>query len=181
MLAHKGTLCASSAGTVSPPRYRFVMTTATRTTVDWVRITLGGDEILLSPSPGIELRLIIDAAPDGQCFDVLTMPSPPELRVAVDLIPTLMDTVAQCESWASRVGAQLGTEAGPLDDLREFSLEAALSGEELPYSRVSVPRLSLTPGPPPLLDEDEPLPGVRVFTATARTGSDGSKYQLRQA
>ncbi|KQX27578.1 hypothetical protein ASD97_25110 [Streptomyces sp. Root63] len=168
------------ARAVVPSRYRLLMTTATRTTVDLVRLTLRDEEITLSLAPGIELRLIIDAAPDGRSFDVLTLPPPPELRVALDLIPTTSDAVAQCESWAARVGAQLGAEAGPLGTLEEFSLEATLGGKGLPYSRVSVPRLTLTPGPPPRLDEDEPLPGVRVFTATAHTGSDGGKYLLHR-
>ncbi|MGW0780299.1 hypothetical protein [Streptomyces sp. NPDC002913] len=157
------------------------MTTATLTTVDWVRLTLGDEEITLSPAPGIELRLIVESAPDDPAPDTLTPPRSPELKVAVDLIPTDRSTVAQCESWAARMGAQLGTQAGPWDDLREFSLEAALSGEGLPYSRVSVPHLTIIPGPAPFLDEDEPLPGVRVFTAKARTSSDGSKYRMHHA
>ncbi|MFD5208366.1 hypothetical protein ACFWNF_15750 [Streptomyces anulatus] len=157
------------------------MTTATLTTVDRVRLTLGDEEITLSPMLGIELRLIIESAPDGLTRDMLTPPSSPELKVAVDLIPTDRGTVAQCESWAARVGAQLGTKAGPRDALKEFSLEAALSGEGLPYSRVSVPHLTITPGPAPFLDEDEPLPGIRIFTAKARTSSDGSKYRLHRA
>lgn len=169
------------AWAVIPPRYRLLMTTATLTTVDWVRLALGGKEISLSPAPGVELRLIIDTAPEGEGLGLLTTPPPPELQVAVDLIPTDRSTVAQCESWAARIGAQLGTQAGPWDDLREFSLEAALGGEGLPYSRVSVPHLAITPGPAPFLDEDEPLPGVRVFTAKARTGSDDSKYRLHRA
>lgn len=160
------------------------MTTATRTTIDWVRLTLGGEEIPLSPTPGIELRLVLNAVADDLGFDVLTRPGPPKLRVAVDLIPipSTRSTVAQCESWAARVATRLGADAEPLEALREFSLEAALSGGGLPYSRVSVPRLTLTSGPPPFLyaEEDEPLPGVRVFTATAHTNSDGSKYQLRR-
>lgn len=169
------------ARAVTPPRYRFLMTTATRTTVDWVHLTLGDEEITLSPMPDIELRLIVESNPDGPNLDMLTPSSSPELQVAVDLIPTDRSTVAQCESWAARVGAQLGTKAGPWDALREFSLEATLSGGGLPYSRVSVPRLTSTPGPAPFLDEDEPLPGIRVFTAKARASSDGSKYRLHRA
>lgn len=174
------------ARAVAPPRYRLLMTTATRTTVDWVRLTLGDEEIRLFPAPGIELRLILDSISDDRVprlvgFDALTPPGPPELRVAVDLIPTDRSAVAQCESWAARVGAQLGTKAGLWDALKEFSLEAALSGGGLPYSRVSVPHLTITPGPAPLLDEDEPLPGIRVFTAKARASSDGSKYRLHRA
>lgn len=169
------------AWAVVPPRYRLLMTTATLTTVDWVRLTLGNEELHLSPAPGIELRLIVESAPDDPTSDLLTPPRSPEMKVAVDLIPTDRSTVAQCESWAARVGAQLGTQAGLGGDLREFSLEAALSGEEIPYSRVSVPHLTITPGPAPFLDEDEPLPGVRAFTAKARTGSDGSKYRLYHA
>ncbi|MET8378077.1 hypothetical protein [Streptomyces microflavus] len=157
------------------------MTTATPTTVDWMRLTLGDEEITLSPMPDIELRLIVELAPDGLTLDMLTPPPPPELKVSVDLIPTDRSTVAQCESWAARVGAQLGTTAGPWDGLREFSLEAALSGGGLPYSRVSVPCLTITPGPAPFLDEDEPPPGIRVFTAKARNSSDGSKYRLHRA
>ncbi|WP_199888913.1 hypothetical protein [Streptomyces badius] len=157
------------------------MTTATRTTVDLVRLTLGDEEITLSPAPAIELRLIVESASDSPSLDVLTPPSSPELKVAVDLIPTDRSSVAQCESWAARVGAQLGTKAGPWDALREFSLEAALSGEGLPYGRVSVPHLTITPGPAPFLDEDEPLPGIRIFTAKARTSRDGSKYRLHRA
>ncbi|MEU0160251.1 hypothetical protein ABZ154_15755 [Streptomyces sp. NPDC006261] len=157
------------------------MTTATRTTVDWVRLTLGGAEIPLSPSPGIELRLILDSVADSLSFDLLTPPGPPEVRVAVDLIPADGSAVAQCESWAARVATHLGANAAPLGDLKEFSLEAAISGGEHPYSRLVVPHLTLTPGPPPFLDKEESLPGVRVFTAKAHTGSDGSKYQLYRA
>lgn len=157
------------------------MTTATHTTIDWVRLTLGGEEITLSPTPGIELRLVLDSVPDGLGFDLLTPPGPPKLRVAVDLVPTTGSAVAQCESWAASVATRLGAGAAPLEALREFSLEAALSGGAVPDSRVSVPRLTLVSGPPPFLDEDESLPGVRVFTARAHASSDGSLYLMRQS
>lgn len=160
------------------------MTTATHTTVDWVRLTLGGKEIPLSPTPGIELRLIFDSVPASRGlrlggFDALTPPGPLGLRVSVDLIATTRSAVAQCESWATRVAAQLGADGRPLEDVKEFSLEAALGGGRLPNRRVSVPHLTLSSGPPSFLDEVEPLSGVRVFTATARTGGDGILYQLR--
>jgi hypothetical protein len=57
-------------------------------------------------------------------------------------------------------------------------LDAAIGGEGVPYDRVSIPRLTLLAGDPPRLDEDQPVPGVRVFTATARVGADGSKYVM---
>ncbi len=160
------------------------MTTAALPSVDWIRLTIGDHRIDLMPSPGIEFRLTVEPVPDDRAFRVLGPPRPPELQVAVDLIPgagasvSWEEAVAACESKAAQLAGQLGAEAPPLAPLKEFSLEAALGGEGLPYNRVSVPRLTLKPSGPPQLDEDQPLPGVRVFTAIARPGDDGSQYAL---
>ena len=160
------------------------MTTAVSPSVDWIRLTIGNDDLTLTPSPGIQLRLLVDLVPDERSFGLLDSPRPATLQVRVDLIPGSGPTglsakaVAQCESMAVRLAAQLGANASPLAPLKEFSLEAALAGEGVPYNRVSIPRLTLKPSGPPLLDEDQPLPGMRVFTATARPGGDGSQYVL---
>ena len=166
------------------PRYRRGMTTAALPSVDWIHLAIGDDRIDLTPAPGIQLRLIVEPVPDDRPFGVLDKPRPGELRVSVDLIPAAgpqmswADAVAACESMAARLAAQLGATASPLTPLREFSLEAALGGEGVPYNRVSVPRLTIKPSGLPLLDEDQPLPGVRVFTATARSDAEGVQYVL---
>lgn len=160
------------------------MTATVSPSVDWIRLTIGDEQIDVAPTPGIQLRLIVEPAPDDRSFDVLDMPRPPKLQVAVDLIPVASpsrlreEVVAACESMAARLAVQLGAETPPLTPVREFALEAALGGEGMPYNRVSVPRLTLKPFSPPVLDEDQPLPGVRVFTATAGPGADGSQYVL---
>jgi hypothetical protein len=163
------------------------MTTAALPAVGWIRLTIGGDRIDLTPSPGMQLRLIVEPVPDDRSFGVLEMPRPAVLRVCVDLIPvegasvSWAQAVAACESKAAEIARRLGADAPPLTPLRQFSLEAALGGDGLPYNRASVPRLTLDPFGPLLLDEDQPLPGVRVFTATARPGDDGIQYLLTRA
>jgi hypothetical protein len=160
------------------------MTTAALPSVDWIHLTVGDTDLTLAPSPGIQLRLIVEPVPDDRPFGLLDAPRPAALQVHVDLIPVdspsgpLAEAVARCESMAARLAAQLGANDPPLAPLREFSLEGALAGERMPYNRVSIPRLTLKPTGPPLLDEDQPLPGVRVFTATARPDADGSQYVL---
>lgn len=170
-----------------PSRYRCLMTSAVSPSVDWIRLTIDDNRIDVMPSPGIQLRLIVEPVSDDKPFGVLAPPQSAGLQVSVDLIPDASTSesrsgaVAACESTASRLAAQLGAGASPLAPLKEFSLEAALGGDGVPYNRVSVPRLTLQPSGPPLLDEDRPLPGVRVFTATARPGADGSQYVLTHA
>lgn len=161
------------------------MTTAVHPSVDWIHLTIGDRKIGLEPSTGIELRLIVEPVPDDRAFDVLEVPRPAELRVVVDLIPNLilggMSALSRCESEAARVAAAVGSGASALAELRKFSLEAALGGEGLPYSRVSVPRLTLEPDSAPYFDEDQPLPGLRVLAATAHAFSGDTKYSLRHA
>lgn len=160
------------------------MTTAAPTSVDWVRFQFGDRRIDLRPPAGIQLRLIVEPERDEQGFGLLDSPLLPRLQVAVDLIPVKVDydTVARCEWEAGRIAAELGAYDPPLALLREFSLEAGLSGDGLPYDRVSIPRLTLLPSGPPELDEDQPLPGVRIFTATVHASDGGSQYVLtRQA
>lgn len=154
------------------------MTTTAPASVDWIRLTIDGDEIALDPSPGIELRLAVYPVESDGYADLLAAASPAKLRVGVDLIPADAAAVFRCESEARRVAALLGANGGPLEPLREFALEAALGGKGLPYDRVSVPRLTLTPGGPPFLDEEQQAPGVRVFTATPHAADDGSKYTM---
>ncbi len=156
------------------------MTTAALPSVDWIHLTVGDRRIDLAPSPGIELRLVVEPVADDRAFGLLDAPRAPKLRVAVDLIPADARTVARCESEAARVAQELGAYASPLSALREFSLEAALGGEGVPYNRVTAPRLTLQPGPASILDEDQPEPGVRVFTATAHADDDGIKYLMRR-
>ena len=163
------------------------MTTAALPSVEWIRLTIGDDRIDLKPSPGVELRLIVEPIPDDRSFDVLETPRPAAIRVCVDLIPAegesvpWVKAVTACESKAAEIAGQLGADAPPLAPLREFSLEAALGGEGLPYNRASVPRLTLNPFGSLLLDEDQPLPGVRVFTATARPDGAGIQYMLARS
>jgi hypothetical protein len=156
------------------------MTTAALPSVDWIRLTIGDDELSLVPSPGIELRLLVAPVPHDGNLDPLTVGHPPQIRFTVDLVPTAAGAVHRCEAEARRVGEALGAN-GPADGLlREFSLEAALGGDGLPYNRVSAPRLTLLSGEPPLLDEEQAVPGVRVFAATAHSaGDDGSKCWMR--
>lgn len=157
------------------------MTTATLPSVDWVRLAIGDERIDLTPSPGIQLRLIVEPVDYDGYLDPLTAPPPPQIRFAVDLVPTEAHAVHRCEAEARRVAKALGATRPANGLLEEFSLEAALAGEGLPYNRVSAPRLTLTPGGPPLLDEDQAGPAVRVFAATAHAGDDGSKYRMTLA
>jgi hypothetical protein len=153
------------------------MTTAALPSVDWIRLTIGDDELSLVPSSGIELRLLVAPVPYDGHLDPLTVGPPPQIRFTVDLVPSAASAVHRCEAEARRVGDALG--AHSTDGLlREFSLEAALGGEGLPYNRVSAPRLTLTPGRPPYFDADQAVPAVRVFAATAHSADDGSKYRM---
>lgn len=155
------------------------MTTAVSPSVDWIHLAIGNDDITLTPSPGIQLQLLVDPLPHDGFVDLLAPAPPPQIRFTVDLVPTAAGAVSRCESEARRVADILDAngQAGGL--LREFSLEAALGGEGLPYNRVSAPRLTLLPGNPPMLDEGQAVPAVRVFAATARADHGGSKYQMR--
>lgn len=154
------------------------MPTIALTSVDWICLTIGDRQIGVAPSLGVRLRLLGDAVPVDRGFGLLDPPRPAELRVAVDLIPTDAGAVHRCELEARRIATELEAHASPLGLLREFSLEAALSGDEVPYSRVSVPRLTLLPGEPPVLDEDQPVPSVRVFTATAHEVAPGRRAKM---
>lgn len=165
------------------------MTTAAHPSVDWVRLTIGDDDFTLDPSPGIELRLSVASVPYDGYVDLLARPPAPQLHMAVDLVPSDAEAIvhretqariARCEAQARDVAARLGA-VGPVSaPLREFSLEAALGGEGLPYNRMAVPRLLLVSGEPPMFDEDQFVPAVRVFTAKVPTGS-GSAYTLTRA
>ena len=162
------------------------MTTAPLATVDWIRFAPNGADCFtpftLTPSDGIELRLNVGPAPQREEYaDLLAPPRLPETRVSVDLVPAKRCHVEECEAKARRAARALGAEASPLASLSEFSLEAALAGEGLPYSRAQVPRLTLLPFGLPEVDVDEEERGlfVRVFTATARAASDGA-YVLRR-
>lgn len=159
-------------------RYPRRMTTTALTSVDRIELAVGDRQITLTPSPGIELRLTVDSIADDPAFDLLDHPRPPKLHVAVCLIPSGADAIMRSEAQATAVAAELGAHDSPLAPLREFSLEAALSGEDVPYHRVSIPRLTLLPGEPPVLDEDQPLPGVRVFTATTHEVAPGRRVKL---
>lgn len=164
-------------------RYSRVMTTATPVTIKWIDLIMGGERIEIASLPGIEPRLLIDAIPYDGDLDPLTLGPAPEVRVAVDLVLTENGPgawlVAQgCEAEARRVAEALGSFLPPTAALRDFSLEAALSGEDLPYNRVSVPRLILKPGEPHEAEERGER-AVRIFTATALDDGNGLKYTLR--
>src|SRR3954454_1440055 len=111
------------------------MTTAALPSVDWIHLRIGDTDLTVTPSLGIELRLIVEPVPDDRAFDLLDMPRPAPLQVHVDLIPAdgssglSSEAVARCESMAARIASQLGAGASTLAPLEEFSLEAALAGE----------------------------------------------------
>lgn len=161
------------------------MTTAAPVTVDWIRLALGDEEIDLAPQPGIELRLLVDAVPYDGYLDPLTLGPAPEVQFTVDLVLTKVDfdawQVAQrCESEARRVAKALGSFLPATGALRNFSLEAALGGEGLPYNRVTAPQLTLNAGEPHEVEEHGER-AVRVFTATALADDNGNTYTMRLA
>lgn len=155
------------------------MTTAVSPSLDWIRLTIDGDEVTLAPSPGFWVRLLVTPVPYDGYLDPLAAPPPPQIRFTVDLVPTGVEPVARCETEARRVARALAEAHATGGLLSEFSLEAALSGEGLPYNRVSAARLRLATVGPPAYDEDQAVPSVRVFAATAHADGVGSKYQMR--
>ena len=155
------------------------MTTAVSPSVDWIRLAIGDDEIVLSPSPGIEVRLQVAPVSDDGYLEPLTRDPAPRTQFTVDLVLTDTAAATHCEVEARRVVEALGGSLPATAPLREFSLEAALSGEGLPYNRVLAPRLALSAGVPHELDEDDQEAGVRVFTAIARADDLGHVYQMQ--
>lgn len=103
------------------------MTTAALPSVEWIHLTVGDTDLTVMPSPGIQLRLIVEPVPDDRAYGILDMPRPSGLQVCVDLIPgdgpfgLSAEAVARCESMAARIAAQLGANASLLTPLREFS------------------------------------------------------------
>jgi hypothetical protein len=159
------------------------MTTAPPVTIKWIDLVMGGEKIQITPLPGIEPRLLVDAVPYDGYLEPLTRGPASEVCVTVDLVLTETGPDAglaaqYCEAEARRVAEALGVFLPPPATLRNFSLEATLGGEDLPYSRVSVPQLALKPGEPHEVEERGER-AVRVFTATALADDNGTKYTLR--
>ncbi|WP_327222964.1 hypothetical protein OG229_02155 [Streptomyces platensis] len=142
------------------------MTTAAPTSVEWIRITIGGCEFTIEPLPGIDLCLTLEMVElDGGFHAPLTRGLDVEHRISVALAPSTPEAIFQCEGQARDILNRLGAKSATT---REFSLEAALGGEGLPGNRVSAPRLLLTPGDP--VFEELPVPSVPVFTAKIPRG-----------
>jgi hypothetical protein len=148
--------------------------------VDWVRLAADGNETLVEPSPGIELRLTGEMPEYEGYLDPLAIGPSPRFHLALDLIPQTDEAIARCERLAARILEWLGARGSALTPLPEFTLEAALGGEGLPYNRVTAPRLILVPSGPPVFEEDQPLPGVRVLTAKAPSVS-GTVYVMTRS
>ncbi|MFJ8929208.1 hypothetical protein ACIRLA_21785 [Streptomyces sp. NPDC102364] len=148
------------------------MTTAAPASVDWIRLAVDGTEFTIEPSPGIDLSLSVKTSGYDGHLEPLTRGPSPQLHLSVALVPTGSEAAFRCESSALRILERLGAAKPATMPLREFSLEAALGGEGLPYNRVSAPRLYLIPGEPPVFDEDLPVPSVHVFTAKVPTGAE---------
>ncbi|MCX4231974.1 hypothetical protein [Streptomyces ortus] len=159
------------------------MTTAVPVTIKWIDLVMGGEKIEIAPLPGIEPRLLVDAIPYEGYLEPLTRGPDPEVCVSVDLVltetgPGAWLVAQRCEAEARRVAEALGALLSPTAALRNFSLEAALGGEGLPYNRMSVPQLALRPGEPHAVEERGER-AVRIFTATALADDNGTKYTLR--
>lgn len=152
------------------------MTTAASPSVAWIRLTVEGGDLLLAPSPGVELRLTEYRVDSGGRLNPLAPARPLGFSMTVDLVPLDGSSVLRCERHARDVAAWLGV--GCLSP-GEFSMEVAVDGEDLPYNRMEVPRLYLASGEPPAFDYDQPLPSVRVFTARVPAGV-GTAYTLRR-
>jgi hypothetical protein len=155
------------------------MTTAALTSVTWIRLTVGVQRIDLAPEQDVALRLVVLPVEYEGYLDPLTVGPQSELHVSVDLVPEKASAVGRCEQFAREVATGLGAFEPPLAALHEFSLDAGLDGEGLPYNRVTVPKLLLIPGSPPMFDEDQPVPAVRVFTAKAASTPDGAYLLTR--
>jgi hypothetical protein len=156
------------------------MTTVADPSVAWVRLAIDGGAITLTPASDVDLRLTVDRVDYDGYLDPLTVGPPPGFSMSVDLIPLRPhegDVIRRCEAQAREVAARLG--AGRAMQ-REFAMEAALSGEPLPYNRVEAPRLYLASSELPEFDDDQPLPAVRVFTAKVPRGVE-TAYMLRRA
>ncbi|MFJ1648033.1 hypothetical protein [Streptomyces sp. NPDC088258] len=155
------------------------MTTATAPSVDWVRLTVDGSDITLTPSPDIDLRLVVGRVEHDGPLDPITTGPLPGFSLSVDLVPLHpldRDAVFRCEMQAREVAVLLGTSSPTRGG---FTVEAALGGEGWPHERLEVPRLYLTPTEPPDFDAAQPLPVVRVFTAKM-VATEGVAYTLRR-
>lgn len=161
-------------------RYPRGMTTAAPASVTWIRLVVDGAEFTIEPSPGIALSLSADLSEYDGYLDPLTRGPRPELHLSVALIPANDAAIMHCETQARRILNRLGAKRPAAMALHEFSLEAALDGEGLPYNRVSAPRLHLIPGADPAFDADLPVPSVHVFTAKAPRGSE-TLYTMARA
>lgn len=146
------------------------MTTAAPVSVDWIRLTVGGEVLTIEPSPGIELRLTVDSVEHEGYLEPLTRGPALQLHFSVDLIPADTDAIIRSENEAVRISKRLDARNPML--LRTFTLEAALGGEGLPCNRITAPRLHRVPGGQPHFDGDQPVPAVRVFAAKVPAGSD---------
>lgn len=158
------------------------MKTAVPVAIEWIRIAIGDGEVEVAPSPGIEPRLLVEPVPYDDYLDP-TRGSAPKMRFTVDLVltetgPDAWWVAQRCEVEARRVAEALGVYLPATAALRNFSLEAALGGESLPYNRVSAPHLILNAGEPHEIEEHGER-AIRVFTATARTDGDGATYTMR--
>lgn len=146
------------------------MTTTAPVSVDWIRLTIGDEELTIEPSPGIELRLTVKPVEYEGYLEPLTRGPAPQIHFSVDLVPADTDAIIRSENEAVRILERLDARNPML--LRMFTLEAALGGEGLPYNRVTAPKLQLAISEPPHFDDDQPVPAVHVFTAKVPAGSD---------
>ncbi|MFJ2697405.1 hypothetical protein ACIO5Z_14425 [Streptomyces rochei] len=156
------------------------MTPVAPASIAWIRLVFDGADLTLTPSPDIDLLLTVDRVEYDGYLDPLTSGPPLGLSMSVDLVPMRpldSDGVLRCEAQARQVAAQLGVGRQARG---EFTLEAALDGEGLPYNRVEAPRLYLASDELPVFDDEQPLPAVRVFTAKVPTGAEPA-YTLRRA
>ncbi|MGQ4343618.1 hypothetical protein [Streptomyces sp. SAS_275] len=161
------------------------MTTIAPVTVEWIRLTIGGEQVELIPSPGIEPRLLVDQVPYDGCDHALLRAVASETWFTVDLMLPPVDgdpwlVEQRCRDEARRAAEALGA-FKPIGALvRDFALEAGLGGVKLPYNRVFAPHLVLKAETPHEI-EDRDERGIRVFTAVARPDAGGNTHQLRLA
>jgi len=154
------------------------MTTAVRSCAEWIRLM--GDHVdltLISP-PGAVLWLSVWPVPYDGYLDPLTAEPPPQIRMAVDLVPADASGAARCEEEARRAADALGARKQVCDPLPVFSLEAMLDGGDTPHMRMTAPRLALTPDDEPTACYKETAPRVRAFLATAHRDGDGHSYVI---
>ncbi|WP_394436316.1 hypothetical protein [Streptomyces sp. SGAir0957] len=155
------------------------MTTAAPTSVDWIRLKVGDEELAVEPAPGILLHLHVGPPPapdfDGAPFAI----APSGLGVALYLEPRDSSDEIRCGNEVRRVQQFLGSLNPDLRTaLPAFSLHAAISGEAAPYNRVRVPRLALGGEPPEGMEP--PAHAMQVFVARARE-VDGTLYEISAA